>query len=93
MNPRIILLRKKRAQLHKELFDIDQQIRDLQLKEWDLEEGCIVYSEKYDLYIRAQEILFWTDEGKPWISGPFRKKNGDWSKVHRHLFRNWKVMK
>lgn len=90
---RLAELERERELLELRLNELNQQIRSAKLAEVQLAYGvcigCIVKN-SVGVEHKVTEIKTWMD-GKPWVSGNPRKKDGTFGTAHRNLYSDWEV--
>lgn len=86
-------MERERELLELRLNELKQQIRSAKLGEAQMKYGvfigCVV-KDKGGKEYKVTNIKTWVD-GKPWVSGNPRKKDGTFGIAHRNLYTDWEL--
>lgn len=88
-------LELKEKQLIEQLSDIRHQIRDererIAFEKYGVGIGCVVKDQKGIEY-KVVAITCFNSQGKPWLEGMKKNKNGEFGGARRNLYWEWELV-
>jgi len=86
----LVELNNRKIELHEQLSQINEQIRDLRVAQFEVALGDLVLYKGEIYKVTNHKFFDWSDENaKLWLDGVKKRKDGSFGTRHVHLYSDW----